>query len=89
MTADGQVTVPPDVREALGLAPGDAVAFEREGDEIVVRKADETSSEDAQVASFRARLEQARTRFPPVPLGMSVDEYMAMIREPVPLSHDT
>ncbi len=40
MTIKGQVTIPKKVREALGLAPGDRVAFDVNGDgKVVVQKA--------------------------------------------------
>ena len=32
----GQVTLPKDMRDALGLKPGDAVVFTVDGDEIVI-----------------------------------------------------
>jgi AbrB family looped-hinge helix DNA binding protein len=34
----GQVTVPKALREALGIAPGDRLGFELDGDTIRVRK---------------------------------------------------
>ena len=85
LTVKGQVTIPKDVRDLLGLKPGEPVAFEREGDKIVVRKGDvagidrQTSYDD-----MMERIRKARARFSPLPLGMTTDEYMAMIREPVP-----
>jgi len=39
LTSKGQVTIPKDVRDALGLKPGEAVAFEKnEGGEYVSAK---------------------------------------------------
>lgn len=35
----GQVVIPKELREQLGIEPGDEVAFEREGDQVLVRKA--------------------------------------------------
>lgn len=34
----GQVTIPIEFREALGLRPGSEVEFERRGDELVLHK---------------------------------------------------
>ena len=82
LTVKGQVTIPKDVRDLLGLKPGEPVAFEREGDKVVVRKGDVPAQ---QRESFHARLAKARKRFPARDLGMSTDDFMAMIRDPVPL----
>lgn len=38
VTASGQTTIPKSVREAAGLYAGDALAFETDGDHVVVRK---------------------------------------------------
>lgn len=35
----GQVVLPKDMRDELGIAPGDEVMFDRSDDRIVVRKA--------------------------------------------------
>ena len=37
MTSKGQITVPKEVRERLGLEPGDALDFSFEGDRLEVR----------------------------------------------------
>jgi antitoxin PrlF len=37
LTSKGQITVPKDVRERLGLKSGDRVAFEFEGDSVRLR----------------------------------------------------
>ena len=38
ITARGQTTIPKSVRKAAGLHEGDMVAFEVEGDRVVLRK---------------------------------------------------
>jgi AbrB family looped-hinge helix DNA binding protein len=39
LTSKGQVTIPQDIREQLGLLPQTEVEFEVEGDAVKVRKA--------------------------------------------------
>lgn len=39
--AKGQVVIPKDLREQVGIGPGDDVAFEPVGDGIVIRRAGE------------------------------------------------
>jgi AbrB family looped-hinge helix DNA binding protein len=34
----GQVVIPKDLRDQLGIQPGDEVSFEREGDYVLVRR---------------------------------------------------
>ena len=38
ITARGQTTIPKPIREAAGLHEGDVIAFEIEGDRLVVQK---------------------------------------------------
>ena len=80
LTVKGQVTIPKDVRDALGLKAGDPVAFERDGDRAFLRKGDQPVW-----ASFKDRLPRARAIASPQRLGITTDDYMAPIREPVPL----
>jgi AbrB family looped-hinge helix DNA binding protein len=85
ITVKGQVTIPKDVRDLLGVRPGQAVVFEREGDRVFVRKSEPAPVDLAERRRrFQARLAEARKLAKPLPLGMTTDEYMAMIREPVP-----
>ncbi len=79
MTRQGHVTIPDDVRERLGLRPGDLVTFEQADGSVRVVKGTE-----ADVPSIEDRLERARALASPLPLGMSTDEYMMWIREPLP-----
>lgn len=39
LTQKGQVTIPSEIRNRLGLKPKDKVVFEMEGDKVRVRKA--------------------------------------------------
>ena len=43
ITSKGQITLPKDVRQALGVKPGDKVVFERNGEEMSVRPVREKS----------------------------------------------
>jgi bifunctional DNA-binding transcriptional regulator/antitoxin component of YhaV-PrlF toxin-antitoxin module len=83
MTSKGQVTVPKDIRDALGMITGNPVRFEMDGDCARIYKVEPPRNFDK--ADFLRRLEKARALFrksDTMP-GVSTDEYMAMIREPV------
>lgn len=38
LTSEGQATIPADLRQTIGLLPGDLIEFELDGDRIVMRK---------------------------------------------------
>jgi AbrB family looped-hinge helix DNA binding protein len=46
LTAQGQISVPAEVRRRLGLGPGSVLEWDEEGDRIIVRKAGRYSSEE-------------------------------------------
>jgi AbrB family looped-hinge helix DNA binding protein len=46
VTAQGQISVPAEVRRRLGLRPGSVIEWEEAGDAMVVRKVGRWSSED-------------------------------------------
>jgi antitoxin PrlF len=46
VTAQGQISVPAEVRRKLGIGPGSVLEWEEEGDAVIVRKAGRYSSED-------------------------------------------
>lgn len=52
VTAQGQVSVPAKIRQRLGVGPGSVLAWEDDGDRVVVRKAGRYSSEDIRRALF-------------------------------------
>jgi AbrB family looped-hinge helix DNA binding protein len=52
LTAQGQISVPVDVRRKLGIGPGSVLEWVEEGDQIVVRRAGRFTSEDIHRALF-------------------------------------
>lgn len=52
LTAQGQISVPAEVRRKLGIGPGSVLEWEEEGDQIVVRRAGQYSFEDVHQALF-------------------------------------
>jgi AbrB family looped-hinge helix DNA binding protein len=46
VTAQGQISVPADIRKRLGIGPGSVIEWDEEGDNIVVRRSGKYSSED-------------------------------------------
>ena len=61
LTAQGQISVPLEVRRRLGLGPGSILEWEEEGDQIVVRRVGQFSSEDIHRALFGDRTPEPRT----------------------------
>ena len=41
VTSKGQITIPKEIRDILGLINGDKVAFLADGDHVIMRKVDE------------------------------------------------
>ena len=55
VTAQGQISVPVEVRKKLGIGPGSVLEWEEEGGHIVVRRAGRFSSADIRNALFGKR----------------------------------
>lgn len=71
LTTKGQVTIPLDIRERLGLLPYTEVEFEIEGDAVKIRKARKGAGRGRDlVARMRGR---ATTR-------LTTDEILALTR---------
>lgn len=70
VTDKGQVTIPKDLRDELGIAPGTEVVFARDGEAIVLRKT---------TGSHRGRRLAQRLRGRG-DVALSTDEIMALTR---------
>jgi antitoxin PrlF len=76
LTAQGQISVPAEVRRKLGLGPGSIVEWRQVGDEMVVRRAGTFSSADVH-----------RALFPKLPVKRSLRELKAAPAEYVRKKH--
>jgi len=71
VTEKGQVTIPKELRDELGIGAGSEVAFERADDTIVIRKAGGGPSRGARMVDrLRGRGD----------IAMTTDEIMALTR---------
>lgn len=61
VTAQGQISVPADVRRKLGIGPGSILDWEEEDGKIVVRRSARFSSEDIHRALFPKKAPATRT----------------------------
>jgi AbrB family looped-hinge helix DNA binding protein len=52
VTAQGQISVPSEVRKKLGVGPGSVLEWDEQGDQVVVRRAGRYTSEDVHNALF-------------------------------------
>ena len=52
VTAQGQISLPVEVRRKLGIGPGSVLEWDEEGDAVIVRKAGRYTSEDIHNAIF-------------------------------------
>jgi antitoxin PrlF len=55
VTAQGQISVPAEVRRKLGVGPGSVLEWEEEGGKIVLQRAGKFSFEDIHNAIFKGR----------------------------------
>ena len=61
VTAQGQISVPADVRRKLGIVPGSILEWVEQGQNVVVRRSARFSSEDVHRAAFPEGRPRART----------------------------
>ena len=52
LTAQGQISVPAEVRRRLGIGPGSVLEWDADGEQIVVRRRGRFSSQDIHKALF-------------------------------------
>jgi AbrB family looped-hinge helix DNA binding protein len=91
LTSKGQVTVPKDIRDALGLIAGAPVRFALDEDgNARILKADSLLEKERRKAAFLQRLHRAQALFhdsDTMP-GTTTDAFMDIIREPLqPFEH--
>jgi antitoxin PrlF len=61
VTAQGQISVPAEVRRKLGIGPGSVLEWNEEGENIVVRRAGRFTSEDIHRVLFPEGVPEPRT----------------------------
>lgn len=61
LTAQGQISVPAQVRKKLGVGPGAVLEWDERNNEVVVRRAGRYSSEEIHAALFPSGAPPART----------------------------
>jgi antitoxin PrlF len=52
VTAQGQISIPAEVRKKLGVGPGSVLEWDEQNDQVVIRRAGRYSSEDVHHALF-------------------------------------
>ncbi len=61
LTAQGQISVPAEIRKKLGVGPGSVLEWDEQNDQVVVRRAGRYTSKDIHGALFP---EEGATRGP-------------------------
>jgi antitoxin PrlF len=61
ITAQGQISVPLNVRRKLGIGPGSLLEWDEEDGKIVVKRSGTFSSEDIHAAVFAAGTPKSKT----------------------------
>lgn len=70
VTEKGQVTIPQEIRHALGIRPGDEVAFDCEGEHAVLRRVARPEQVAERVAAYRGVADA----------GLSTEEILKLTR---------
>jgi AbrB family looped-hinge helix DNA binding protein len=76
LTAQGQISVPAEVRRRLGVGPGSVLEWDEEGEKIVVRRVGRYTSEDMH-----------RTLFPTAPSRRKLRQLKEGVRRYVRRRH--
>jgi antitoxin PrlF len=61
VTAQGQISVPAEVRKKLGIGPGSILEWEEDGEKMVVRRSGRFTSEDIHRTLFPKKAPARRT----------------------------
>jgi antitoxin PrlF len=82
VTAQGQISVPAEIRRRLGIGPGSVIEWDEKGDQIVVRRKGKYTSQDIRKALFpdgppkRLSIKQMKEA-----LGRGIAEHYARSRQ--------
>ncbi len=72
LTAQGQISVPAEVRKKLGVGPGSVLEWEEQGEQVVVRRAGRYTSDDV----YRALFPQGSAKVRPADVKEGVRDYI-------------
>lgn len=61
VTAQGQISIPADVRRRLGIGPGSVLEWDEDGDRMVVRRVAQFTSQDIHRVAFPEGAPACRT----------------------------
>ncbi|MES1201298.1 MAG: AbrB/MazE/SpoVT family DNA-binding domain-containing protein [Pseudomonadota bacterium] len=61
LTAQGQISVPAEIRKKLGVGPGSSIEWEERDGEIVVRRAGRHTSAEVHAAVFKGQAPRPKT----------------------------
>ena len=72
VTAQGQISVPAEIRKKLGVGTGSDLEWDEEGNQVIVRKAGRYTSQDINAALFPEGGSRAR----PVEVREAIRKYI-------------
>lgn len=72
LTAQGQISVPAEIRRKLGVGPGSVLEWDEQNDQVVVRRAGRFTSEDIRGALFP----QGSSRKKPAEIRDAIRKYI-------------
>ena len=72
LTAQGQISVPVEIRQRLGVGPGSVLEWDEQDNQVVVRRAGRYSSEEVHTALFP----EAQSSQPPVDTKEAIRKYI-------------
>ena len=80
VTTKGQVTIPKDIREHLGIKPGSEVEFVREADKVRLVAGNDATSQENRIKRFREALVRMAGTIDTG--GMDGNDYVDWLRGP-------
>lgn len=82
VTSKGQVTIPKEVRDKLGIRPGDDIGFREDGQQYIVenQSAPRDETEGERMVRLMVEFGREARRKGHFSDNMTVDEYMELVR---------